>query len=78
MRIGIGKKIPKVRNVSKLNHFRPSAFIPTGAITTKDGNLIVLTSDYNFVLTVDGFKPLDLLMSGGVQVTTNDNKLISK
>ena len=44
------------------------AFLPTGSVVTKDGNLIVLSTDYNFILTVDGFQPLELLMSGGNEV----------
>lgn len=48
-------------------------FLPTGTIVTKDGNMIVMTGDNNFILTVDGFQPLELLMSGGLPLMSNEN-----
>ena len=45
--------------------------IPDGAIVTKDGSMIVLTTGGDYILTVDGFVPLNALktISGDVVKT---------
>lgn len=45
--------------------------LPDGAITTKDGSMIVLTTGSDYILTVDGFVPLNALktISGDVVKT---------
>ena len=47
--------------------------IPDGAITTKNGDLIVLTTGGNYILTVEGFIPSNALRttSGDVVKTKN-------
>lgn len=62
-----------------LNQNEPiqQAFLPTGTIVTKNGEMIVLAGDSNFILTVDGFQPLELLIAGGFPAMANE-KLISK
>ena len=47
--------------------------IPDGAITTKNGDLIVLTTGGNYILTVEGFVPINALRttSGDVVKTKN-------
>ncbi len=54
-----------------LNQNEPE--IPDGAITTKDGSMIVLTTGSDYILTVDGFIPLTALRtkSGDVVKTKN-------
>lgn len=47
--------------------------IPEGAITTKNGDMIVLTTGGDYILTVEGFIPLNALRttSGDVVKTKN-------
>ena len=47
--------------------------VPDGAITTKDGSMIVLTTGSDYILTVEGFVPLTALRitSGDVVKTKN-------
>ena len=66
--MGLTKGLTKsVRNRVLLNQ------IPDGAITTKNGDLIVLTTGGNYILTVEGFVPLNALRttSGDVVKTKN-------
>lgn len=51
----------------------PEPVIPDGAIVTKDGSMIVLTTGSDYILTVEGFIPLTALrtMSGDVVKTKN-------
>lgn len=67
-----------VKQATLLNYpAQQELFLPTGTIVTKDGNMIVLSTDSNFVLTVDGFQPIELLMAGGLPLMSNEN-LIQK
>jgi hypothetical protein len=47
--------------------------LPDGAITTKAGDMIILTTGSDYILTVEGFIPLNALrtISGDVVKTNN-------
>ena len=67
MNLALGMGLNKMRHGALLNQ------IPDGAITTKNGDLIVLTTGGNYILTVEGFVPLNALRttSGDVVKTKN-------
>ena len=67
MNLALGMGLNKMRHGALLNQ------IPDGAITTKNGDLIVLTTGGNYILTVEGFVPSNALRttSGDVVKTKN-------
>lgn len=52
--------------------------IPDGAIVTKNGDFIVLTTDGDFILTVNGFVPLNAMRTfDGSPIVTKLNEYIT-
>ena len=73
-RFGFGycNELGELGNV-RLGSLLNQPIIPDGAITTKDGQMIVLTTGDEYILTVNGFVPLNALrsLSGDVVKTKN-------
>jgi len=77
--LGITRNIglSKVRLWSLLNPSLPSE-IPDGAITTMNDNMIILSTNGDYILTINGFVPMNALMlSNGSFLKTLNNEFIT-
>jgi len=76
MSISISKIISKSLSIRLGTNVNQNP-IPDGAIVTKDGSMIILTTGSDYILTVNGFVPLNALMVGDNAVKTLNNQFIT-